>query len=111
MSREHCADDCTIYPFRDLKNTEFKSECKHKHKIKCERCESLEHVLKEIHINICNIDINEEQRNRIRFDFNQYQAATNEWKAHLLRTVLQEEAKQDELGKLDDETCQPRTQG
>ena len=29
----------------------------------------------------------------------------------LLRTVLQEEAKQDALGKLDDETCQPRTQG
>ncbi len=95
---EHCADHCMTYSLSDPKNTEFKSECKHKQSVKCERCESLEQVLKEIQNNICNIDINEEQRNRIKFDFNQYEAAINEWKAHLLRTVSQEEAKQDALG-------------
>lgn len=31
--------------------------------------------------------------------------AIRAWKAHLLRTVLQEEAKQDAMSKLDQQTC------
>ena len=54
---------------------------------------------------INNIDIDEEQRKRINFDYNQHEAALKAWKAHLVRTVLQEEAKQAALDKLDDETC------
>ena len=38
-------------------------------------------------------------------DYNQHEAAIKAWKAHLVRTVLQEEAKQAALDKLDDETC------
>ena len=54
---------------------------------------------------INNIDIDEEQRKRIYFDYNQHEAAIKAWKAHLVRTVMQEEAKQAALDKLDDETC------
>ena len=50
-------------------------------------------------------NIDEEQRKRINFDYNQHEAAIKAWKAHLVRTVLQEEAKQAALDKLDDETC------
>ena len=106
MSRgEHCADHCTTYSLSDPKNTEFKGECKHKHDVECERCESLEEVLKDVKDEINNIDIDEEQRKRINFDYNQHEAAIKAWKAHLVRTVLQEEAKQAALDKLDDETC------
>ena len=106
MSRnEHCADHCTTYSPSDPKNSEFKSECKHKHNVECERCASIEQVLKEIKDKINTIEIDEEQKSRIKFDYNQYEAAINAWKAHLVRTVLQEEAKQDALGKCDDETC------
>ncbi|KAK2546987.1 hypothetical protein P5673_033247 [Acropora cervicornis] len=105
MSREHCADHCTTYSLSDPKNTEFKGECKHKHVVECERCESLEDVLKDVKDKINNIDIDEEQRKRIYFDYKQHEAAIKAWKAHLVRTVLQEEAKQAALDKLDDETC------
>ena len=106
MSREeHCTDHCTTYSLSDPKNTEFKGECKHKHDVECERCESLEEVLKDVKDKINNIDIDEEQRKRIYFDYNQHEAAIKAWKAHLVRTVLQEEAKQAALDKLDDETC------
>ena len=96
MSREeHCADHCTTYMYSlsDPKNTEFKGECKHKHDVECERCESLEEVLKDAKDKINNIDIDEEQRKRIKFDYNQHEAAIKAWKAHLVRTALQEEAK------------------
>ena len=106
MSREeHCADHCTTLSLSDPKNTEFKGECKHKHDVECERCEYLEEVLKDVKDKINNIDIDEEQRKRINFDYNQHEAAIKAWKAHLVRTVLQEEAKQAALDKLDDETC------
>ena len=106
MSREElCADHCTTYSLSDPKNTEFKGECKHKHDVECERCESLEEVLKDVKAKINNIDIDEEQRKRINFDYNQQGVAIKAWKAHLVRTVLQEEAKQAALDKLDDETC------
>ncbi|XP_015755039.1 PREDICTED: uncharacterized protein LOC107334603 [Acropora digitifera] len=106
MSRkEHCADHCTTYSLSDPKSTEFKGECKHKHDVECERCESLEDVLQDVKDKIKNIGIDEEQRKRIYFDYKQHEAAIKAWKAHLVRTVLQEEARQAALDKLDDETC------
>ena len=51
-------------------------------------------VLKDVKDKINNIDIDEEQRKRIYFDYNQHEAAIKAWKAHLVQTVLQEEAKQ-----------------
>lgn len=102
---ELCADHCTTYSLSDPKNTEFKGECKHKHDVECEWCESLEEVLKDVKDKINNINIDEEQRKRINFDYNQHEAAIKAWKAHLVQTVLQEEAKQAALDKLDDETC------
>lgn len=102
---EHCAEYCTTYSLSDPKNTEFKGKCKHKHDVECERCESLEEVLKDVKDKINNLDIDEEQRKRIYFDYNQHKVAIKAWKAHLVRTVLQEEAKQAALDKLDDETC------
>ena len=94
MSREeHCPDHCTTYSLSDPKNTEFKCEFKHKHDVECKRCESLEEVLKDVKDKINNIDIDEEQRKRINFDYNELEAAIKAWKAHLVRTVLQEEAK------------------
>ena len=53
------------------------------------RCKSLEEVLKDIKDKINHIDIDEEQRKRIYFDYNQHEAAIKAWKAHLVRTVLQ----------------------
>ena len=47
----------------------------------------------------------ERQKNSVQFDFNQNNHAIRAWKAHLLRSVLQEEAKHDTMSKLNEETC------
>jgi hypothetical protein len=102
---ENCADHCSTYSLSDSKNKEYESKCKHKHDIECERCESLEQVINEVEAKIQSIPIDEEQRSRLHFDFNQCDTAIRAWKAHLLRTVLQQEAKHDALSKLDQQTC------
>ena len=103
--KERCVDHCTTYAVSDPKQREFKANCKHKHDVECERREYLEHVLKEIKDKIDIIAIDEEQRSRIKFDFKQCEDVVYAWKAHLLRTVLQEEAKQTALSKLNHKTC------
>ena len=102
---EHCADHCTTYALSDPKNKVLTNICKHKHDVECERCGSLEYLFKEIKEKIDDLSLDEEQRNRISFEYSYCEAAICAWKTHLLRTVLQEEAKQDALNKLDEETC------
>lgn len=103
--QENCADHCTTFALSDPKKRELRKKCNHKHDIACERCDSLETVLKEIKSQIDVNDIDDEQKSRLKFDFKQCETALYAWKAHLLRTVVQEEAKQDALSKLDHETC------
>ena len=102
---ERCADHCSTYSLSDSKNKEYESECTHEHSIQCKRCESIEQILSDVAEKIESISVGEEQRSRLQFDFNQCDTAIRAWKAHLLRTVLQEEAKQDALSKLDQHTC------
>ena len=102
---EHCADHCMTYSLSDSKNKEFQCMCQHEHDVVCDRCEALKQVLKDIKEKIVESSIDEEHRNRVKFDFNHCQTAISAWKAHLVRSVLQEEAKQDVLRDLDDQSC------
>ena len=99
---EHCADHCTTYVLSNPKNKELTNTCNHKHDVECKRCESLEYRFQEIKEKIDNLNFDKEQRNRISFEYSYCEAAIRAWKTHLLRTVLQEEAKQDALSKLDE---------
>ena len=65
----------------------------------------LDQILKEMKDKINNSNVHEEQRNRLKFDFTPCESAIYTWKAHLLRTVLQEKAKQTALNELDSGTC------
>ena len=103
--KENCKDHCFTYSLSDANNKEYQSKCIHKHDIECDRCESLEHVLNEVQAKIKAIPIDKEQKNRMQYDYDQCDTAIRAWKAHLLRTVLQEEAKQDAMSKLDEQTC------
>ncbi|KXJ26973.1 hypothetical protein AC249_AIPGENE9994 [Exaiptasia diaphana] len=70
-----------------------------------DRCESIDICMRDVEDKIQDIHIDEELRSRLKFEFNQSNTAIRAWKAHLLRTLLQEEAKQDAMRILDDETC------
>ncbi|KAK3725259.1 hypothetical protein QZH41_001292 [Actinostola sp. cb2023] len=102
---EKCCDHCTIFSLNDEDTGEFRGNCQHDNETSCERCDSLENVFLEMKSKINETDITDEQKSRILFEYKESLQAINAWKAHLLRSVNQEEAKQDVLKELDEDTC------
>ena len=102
---EHCKDHCIVYALSDPNNSSFKGKCSHAHDILCERCESLRRVLQDVTEKLEEIDITEEQRQRKKFEVQEYVRCINAWKSHLLRLLNQDEAKQKALRGLTDDTC------
>ncbi|KAL9976835.1 hypothetical protein ACROYT_G014170 [Oculina patagonica] len=102
---ENSSAHCTVYALSDPTNLDFRVECQHPHDTGCDRCESLDMVLEEITKKLEEVDITEDQKARMKFENKAYIRAVHAWKAHLIRSVNQEEAKQDALGQLNEETC------
>ena len=102
---ENNSDHCTIHALSDPINLDFSEDCQHLHDTQCDRCESLDKGLKEILKIVHEVDVNDDHRARMEFENRQCSRAIHAWKAHLLRSVNQEEAKQDALTQLDEETC------
>ena len=50
-------------------------------------------------------DLTEEKKARVLFDYKESVQNISAWKAHLLRSVNQEEAKQDTLDTVNQESC------
>ncbi|XP_067037496.1 uncharacterized protein [Acropora muricata] len=102
-SEERCKDHCTIFSLSDPNNTEHSKSCDHEHDLSCHECARLACVCDAIAIKIDdkNNCLTEEQRVRARYDYKQATKSIYLWKAHLLRTVTQEKAKQDILANLD----------
>ena len=102
---EHCGDHCTVHALSDSSAWEFRGECEHQHCYECERCESLERVLTEVADKQDKADMTEEVRGRLRFEYTESVRNIQAWKAHLLRSSNQDEAKQHILQKLDENSC------
>ena len=102
---EKSSDHCIVYSLSDPTNLEFSGDCQHSHDIGCERCESLDHMLEEITNKLEEASISEDHKARMKFESRESTRAVQAWKAHLARSVTQEEAKQGALSQLDDETC------
>ena len=86
-------------------STDFQGECYHNHVYHCERCEALENVTTEILQELEDSDVSEEKKARVSFDYKESVQNISAWKAHLLRSVNQEEARQDTLDNLNQENC------
>ena len=102
---EQCSDHCTVYALSDTNAGEFRGACDHQHSYECERCESLEGVLEEMAEMLNNVNMAEEERVRLRFEYTESVRNIKAWKAHLLRSSNQDEAKQHALQKLDENSC------
>lgn len=102
---EHCQDHCTSYALSDSSAVEFRNQCDHVHHEHCDRCESLADALKKIELKCDGIEMTAEQQERIKYEFKQCFESITLWKCHLLRTVNQEEAKQDILKELGERSC------
>jgi len=102
---EHCGDHCIVHTLSDSSAWEFRGECDHQHCYECERCESLEGVLREVAEMQDKTAMTEEVRGRLRFEYTESVRNIQAWKAHLLRSSNQDKAKQDILQKLDKNSC------
>ena len=91
-----CADHCRrlLYPDDD----DFQCSCDHEHALDCE------YVLTEISEKITSFASSRysQERKDHLYDFKQAQTNIYQWKAHILRSVNQEEAKQETLQVLDE---------
>ena len=101
-SKERCKDHCTTFSLSDPNNRDYSSSCNHEHKLSCHECARLTCLVGKIDekLNDKNVPLTEEQRARSQYDHKRAINSILLWKAHLLRTVVQEKAKQDILTNL-----------
>ena len=101
---EKCLDHCTNYSLSDPLETAYAKDCKHRHDTPCSMCTKLDESLLSITkmITSTQVHLTPEQQNNLRFDVKHAVESIFCWKAHLIRTVNQEQAKEDILQSLDD---------
>ena len=105
---ERCADHCTMYALSDPNDPPFKGTCSHVHGIRCDACRGIETVIKQIGAEIegaFNEDGDFLTKRKLQFEHGKAQEAICTWKAHSLRAVNQDLAKQDVLSGLDGGSC------
>lgn len=105
-----CADHCRAFALSDPSIEAFKQECNHQHNLQCDMCEGLKLVVGEIENSLQNEKgtlcfYSTEQQGDLLYDFLQAKKDLFDWKAHILRSENQEQAKNDVLSSLDHTTA------
>ena len=105
---ERCADHCTVYALSSTTDLSINGMCSHVHDIRCDACRGIETVIKAIGTKLDgasspNDDIVTSQK--LQFEHSKAKEAIDAWKAHNLRAVNQDLAKQDVLRKLNGNDC------
>ena len=93
------ADHCQLYALSDPNNAFFHEDCNHDHNRACSDCRTLDEALVTIEAACAEVG-NEEDREDLKYMFQQAKQDILSWKAHQLRTVHQDEAKFAVLEKL-----------
>ncbi|CAB4031813.1 Hypothetical predicted protein [Paramuricea clavata] len=103
------SDHCRRFALSDTGDKDFQKQCSHSsHHISCERFNELRLVVDEIEACIKNHSSNlysEEQRDDLLYDFNTSKTKIFAWKCHIMRGVNQEQAKQDAIRNLSDNSA------
>ena len=100
-----CKDHCHKYALSDPEDVSFAENCDHDHELGCSSCEDMLAVLSDIKgkiLDSSHLSINRENQEYLLYDFEQAKSDIIQWKAHVLRSVNQDQAKHDEIGMLDD---------
>mgnify|MGYP002803906408 CR=1 FL=1 len=98
-----------MFALSDPSDKSFQSLCSHKHTDNCERCDSLDNVMDEIKRAVINLEKFRardsslvELKEELLFIVEKSKQDITSWKAHLLRSVNQDEARVDVIDKLDE---------
>ena len=102
-----CGDHCRVFALSDPVDEAFKQECEHLHNLQYDMCENLKSVVEEIEVSLKTQSqkvcfYSKEQQDDILFDFSQSRKLVFDWKAHIMRSENQDQAKQDVLKSLDE---------
>ncbi|KAL9954870.1 hypothetical protein ACROYT_G042455 [Oculina patagonica] len=91
---------CRVYALKDPKDRDYQSQCSHEHNTSCDNCDDLTKTMDEIEAAIeklASSDVKEE----LCFVMRKARKDIVNWKAHLLRSGNQEEARLSQLDALD----------
>jgi len=100
-----CPDHCRRFALNDELDPNFQEKCSHLHNTKCNDCNSLKSILEEIETKVLSssaILYSKEQQDDILYDIERAKSDIFQWKAHILRSINQDNAKQDALKLLSD---------
>lgn len=99
-----CADHCRKFALSDGCDPDFQVVCTHQHIESCDQCQTLKTVLDKVEAKIRGSSwnpYNQEHQEDLLYDFERARSDIQQWKAHILHSINQDEAKQDVL-KMED---------
>ena len=91
------SDYALSYP----QDNDYITVCNHEHDSKCDRCELLPTLLREIKSVIGSVNCSAEERDEMEYAISQSIQSIEAWKAHLLRAINQDAARHEILENLD----------
>ncbi len=104
-SESFCADHCIKFALSDPDEVNFQIKCTHRHSVVCESCEDLKAIFVELSEKIGqhqDASFSQDHREDLLYDCKASQSHILKWKAHILRGINQEKAKQNIIANLDD---------
>ena len=103
-----CPDHCRKLGLSDPKDRDFQEQCVHHHTLHCRQCDDIASCLEKVQQIVkdgCLNFYSTEQQADLLYDIEKASDAIVQWKAHIMRSVNQECAKQDILARLDQGSC------
>lgn len=95
------ADHCRIYALSHPDNKDYFTDCDHDHDDICDRCYGLSSVIREIEEGLEQAACSKEVKDELTFVVSHAKHNINAWKAHLMRSVNQDECRLEILKTLD----------
>ena len=93
-------DHCLAFALSYQGDTDYVSACSHDHDLTCDRCDLLTNVVCEIESTLENVEISSDEKGEMKYMAFQAKKRIEAWKAHLLRSINQDEARLDAINNL-----------
>ena len=104
-----CPDHCRKLGLSDPNDQNFQEKCTHEHTLSCPQCDDITSCLHKLQQTVNDSEslrfYSKEQKEDFLYDIEKASDAIVQWKAHIMRAVNQECAKQDILAELDQNSC------
>ena len=95
------ADHCRVYALSSPNDKDYLTACDHNHNDICDRCYNLSSVTREIEEGLKQAACSKDEKEELAFIISHAKYNINAWKAHLMRSVNQDECRLETLKALD----------